>query len=170
MSSKPESCLGNTHICQSSLAHDNFDSQSCALSIFLDIHEVIRDVWQFIVSNTTFPSQIVPIDANNGRYLLINVSTIHQAINDHKLTVKQGCKFCIYSMPSETSVLFDIFIVKQRIENSDNEECDDTTWYANNLALALHLTANVSKFHLYLQHERDRILEANLQILHASMV
>ena len=120
------------------------------------------------MSNDSSPSQVIEIDATWGRYLLINISEIHQA-NNQKLAATKGCAFCIYSIPCETSVLFDNYAVDQRIVNCNNEDSSDTVSYPNNLALALHITSNISKFHLYDYLNKNQILEQNLNSFNRSM-
>ena len=168
INSKPETCLGNQHNCQESLAYLGFDSPSCALALYLENHMDIKSLCAFRVNNETLTSQVIEIDASIFNYLLINISEIHQA-NNQKITVKPGCLFCIYPL-CETSVLFNKVLVDQRIVNCNNEDVSNVRRYPNNLALALHITANVSQFYVHTHFERNTILEESLKTLNESMI
>ena len=166
---KPEDCIKNNHICRAPSAYLDFNSESCALAIFLNEQNSIKEHCQFQINNEKLTSQVLEIDPERGAYLLINISKIHKA-TDNKLSVRDGCMFCIYSLPCDTSVLFDNFIINKRIVNCNNEDHADTSIYPQNLALALHLTKNISDMNIYSSFERSTLLEDKLKDLNKSMI
>ena len=76
----------------------------------------------------------------------------------------------MFSIPCETSVLFDQYVVNKRIVHCGNEDFSNTLTFPSNLALAVHLTNNVSKFYLHAQFERSQMLENNLKALNKNMI